>query len=185
MIMRDERVYHEYANWKIENNDLLKYLVESNSNLILRFKHVIDVIDHLYDKLIDDATYTEDEDHIFETGFYYLFDQLEEITRLLKKSYQNDIKILELRAKDVNLLLSTIDFQNELLGVENFEQKDMDKLVDFEQDVTKRLENKEEIPLFMFDQLDEMTFIMFQKLNVEYYPINDIFLEIADELGIL
>ena len=61
----------------------------------------------------------------------------------------------------------------------------MDKLVDFEQDVTKRLENKEEIPLFMFDQLDEMTFIMFQKLNVEYYPINDIFLEIADELGIL
>ena len=60
-----------------------------------------------------------------------------------KKSYQNDIKILELRAKDVNLLLSTIDFQNELLGVENFEQKDMDKLVDFEQDVTKRLENKE------------------------------------------
>ncbi len=183
--MRDERVYHEYANWKIENNDLVKYLVESNSDLILRFKHVIGVTDHLYDKLIDDKTYTDDEDHIFETGFYYLFDQLEEISRLLKKSYKNDIKILELRAKDVNLLLSTIDFQNELLGVENFEQKDMDKLVDFEQDITKKLENKEEIPKTMFDQLDEMTFEMFQKLNVEYYPINDIFLEIADELGIL
>ncbi|PKK92433.1 MAG: hypothetical protein CVV62_00340, partial [Tenericutes bacterium HGW-Tenericutes-7] len=136
-------------------------------------------------KLIDDETYTDDEDHIFETGFYYLFDQLEEITRLLKKSYQNDIKNLELRAKDVNLLLSTIDFQNELLGVENFEQKDMDLLVDFEQDITKKIENKEEIPISMFDQLDQMTFEMFQKLNVEYYPINDIFLEIADELGIL
>ncbi|MFH0766725.1 MAG: hypothetical protein ABH890_02065 [Bacillota bacterium] len=183
--MRDERIYHEYANWKIENNDLLKYLVDSNSDLILRFKHVIEVTDYLYEKLIDDTKYTDDEDHIFETGFYYLFDQLEEITGLMKKSYQNNIKNLEERAKDVNLLLSTIDFQNELLGVENFEQNDMDKLIDFEQDIVKRLENKEEIPNFMYEQLDEMTFEMFQKLNVEYYPLNDIFLEIADELGIL
>ncbi|MBN2300773.1 MAG: hypothetical protein JXC31_06285 [Acholeplasmataceae bacterium] len=183
--MRDERVYHEYANWKIENYDLLKYLVESNSDLIIRFKHVIDVIDHLYNKLIDDANYSEDEDQIFETGFYYMFDQIEEITGLLKKSYQNNIKNLEQRAKDVNLLLSTIDFQNELLGVENFEQVDMDKLIDFEHDVVKKLENKEEVPMFMFEKLDKMTFEMFQKLNVEYYAINDIFLDIADELGIL
>ncbi|MBU1093872.1 MAG: hypothetical protein KKH01_05370 [Firmicutes bacterium] len=183
--MRDERVYHEYANWKIENNDLLKYLIEKNSDLIIRFKHVIDVTDYLYDKLIDDLTYSDEEDQIFETGFYYLFDQLEEITGLMKKTYKNDIKNLEQRAKEVNLLLSTIDFQNELLGVENFEQKDMDKLVDFEQDVMKKLENKEDVPHFMYEQLDEMTYEMFQKLNVEYYPINDIFLEIADELGIL
>ncbi len=183
--MREERVYHEYANWKIENDELLKYLIEKNSDLIIRFKHVIDVTDFLYDKLIDDKTYTEEEDQIFETGFYYLFDQLEEITGLMKKAYKNDIKNLEVRAKEVNLLLSTIDFQNELLGVENFQQKDMDKLIDFELDVMKRLENKEEVPNFMYEQLDEMTYEMFQKLNVEYYPINDIFLEIADELGIL
>lgn len=109
--MRDEKVYHEYANWKIENHELLKYLVESHSDLILRFKHVIDVTDYLYDKLIDDETYTDDEDHIFETGFYYLFDQIEEIVKLLKKAYQNNVQDLEKRAKDVNLLLSAIDFQ--------------------------------------------------------------------------
>ncbi len=183
--MRDEKVYHEYANWKMENHDLLKYLIESNSDLIVRFKHVIDVIDYLYDKLIDDVDYSDDDDQIFETGFYYLFDQIEEITKLLRKSYQNNVKNLEERAKDVNLLLSTIDFQNELLGVENFEQKDMDKLIDFEQILIKKIQNKEEVPSSMYDELDEMTFEMFQKLNVEYFPINDIFLEIADELGIL
>ncbi len=183
--MRDEKVYHEYASWKMENHDLLKYLVDNNSDLIIRFKHVIDVIDHLYDKLIDDPNFSDEEDHIFETGFYYLFDQIEEITGLLKTSYQNNIKDLEKRSKDVNLLLSAIDFQNELLGVENFEQKDMDLLVEFEQDVLKRLENKESIPLEMFDKLDKISFDLFKKLEVEYYPINDIFLEIADELGIL
>ena len=183
--MRDEKVYHEYANWKIENHELLKYLVENNSDLILRFRHVIDVTDFLYDKLIDDVRYTEDEDQIFETGFYYLFDQIEEITNLLKKAYQNNVQDLEKRAKDVNLLLSTIDFQNELLGVENFEQKDMDKLVEFEQFVLEKLEKKESVPDHMFSKLDKISYEIFNKLNLEYYPIDDIFLEIVDELGIL
>lgn len=183
--MRDERVYHEYANWKIENYDLLKYLVESNSDLIIRFKHVIDVTDYLYDRLIDDQNYTDDEDQIFETGFYYLFDQIDEIVTLLKSSYKNNIKDLEQRAKDVNLLLSTIDFQNELLGVENFEQKDLEKLVDFEQNILKLLENKQEVPINLYEELDQMTLEIFSKLNLEYFPVNDIFLEIADELGIL
>jgi hypothetical protein len=183
--MRDERVYHEYANWKIENYDLLKYLVESNSDLIIRFKHVIDVTDFLYDRLIDDKSYTDDEDQIFETGFYYLFDQIDEIVTLLKTAYKNNIKDLEQRAKDVNLLLSTIDFQNELLGVENFEQKDLEKLVSFEQNIFKLLENKQDVPINLYEELDQMTFEIFKKLNLEYFPVNDIFLEIADELGIL
>jgi len=183
--MRDERVYHEYANWKLENHDLLKYLVDNKSDLTIRFKHVIDVTDHLYDKLIDDPNFTDEESHIFETGFYYLFDQIEEIVKLLKSGYKNDIQSLEKRAKDVNLLLSTIDFQNELLGVENFDQKDMDQLVDFEDKIFKLIENKESVPESIYKDLDHMTFNMFKRMDVDFYPINDIFLEIADELGIL
>ncbi len=183
--MRDERIYHDYANWKIENHELLTYLVDKNSDLIIRFKHVIDVIDHLYDKLIDDVNYTDEENQIFETGFYYMFDQMEEIVSLLKKSYHNNIEDLENRANDVNLLLAAIDFQNELLGVEDFEQKDMDVLVEFEKKILKMLENKQEIPQDLYDQLDKVSLEIFTKLHVEYYPINDIFLEIADELGIL
>jgi hypothetical protein len=182
--VRDERIYHEYASWKMENHDLLKYLTDNNSDLIIRFKHVIDVTDYLYDKLIDDVTYTEEDDQIFETGFYYLFDQMEEILKLLKL-YNNNIKDLETRAKDVNLLLSTIDFQNELLSSEDFEQKDMDKLVSFEQEVLSKLEKKEDVPFSMFEKLDHITLEMFSKLKIDYYPVNTIFLEIADELGIL
>lgn len=183
--MRDEQIYHEYANWKMDHNDLLKYLVENDSDLILRFKHVIEVIDHLYDKLVDDSHHSEDEDNIFETGFYYTLDQMEEIIKLLSKNYDNDIKKLENRAKDVNLLLSVIDFQNELLGVDDVEQSDLDKLLDFEKNILKYLENREQVPETMFKSFDKMTRDMFKRLDVEYYPINDIFLEIADELGII
>lgn len=183
--MRDERVYHEYANYKIEYHELLNYLLENKSDLIIRFKHVIDVIDYLYDRLIDDQTYTEEEDHIFQTGFYYIADQIDEIDKLLKKTYANDIKALEERSKEVNLLLSTIDFQNELLSVEQFDQSDLDFLADFEREILKKLENKEEIDETFFKKLDQQTYIIFKKLDIEYYPIDDIFLDIADELGIL
>ena len=79
--MRDELKYHEYANWKLEHHELLKYLTENNSNLMIRFKHVLDVTDYLYDKLIDSKIFSEDEDQIFETGFYYLFDQIDKISQ--------------------------------------------------------------------------------------------------------
>jgi len=183
--MRDEKVYHEYANWKMEHHDLLKYLIERNSDLMIRFKHVIDVIDYLYDKLIDDPTYSEEEDQIFETGFYYMVDQIEEIDQLLKKTYQNNLEDLDKKSKDVNLLLTTIDFQNELLGLETFDDKDMNVLVSFEEKVKKLLEDKKEIPKEMYEELDQLSYELFKKLDVEYYPINHIFLEIADELGIL
>jgi hypothetical protein len=183
--MRDERVYHEYANFKLEHNDLLRYLIDNNSDLIVRFKHVIDVIDHLYDKLIDDPTYTEEEDQIFQTGFYYIVDNIEEITKLLDKPYKGDIAALEKRAMDVNLLLSAIDFQNELLSVENYDQQDLDYLSDFEKEIAKRLENHEEVDQSLYTELDQKTVQIFQKLDIEYYPIDDIFLDIADELGII
>jgi hypothetical protein len=183
--MREERVYHDYANFKMEHHDLLKYLIENNSDLIIRFKHVIEVIDYLYEKLIDDVTYTEEEDQIFQTGFYYIAANIEETAKLLNKTYQGDIKALEERSKEVNLLLSTIDFQNELLSVDNYDQQDMDFLTDFEKELIKKLENKEIIEDKLFKTLDEKTLEIFQKLEIEYYPIDDIFLDIADELGII
>ncbi len=183
--MRDEKIYHEYANWKLEHHELLKHLLETDSKLVFRFKHVLDVVDYLYDKLIDDPEYNEDEHNIFETGFYYVFDQFEEINQLLKNSYQNDVSKLESHAQDVNLLLDTIDFQNELLTAENFEQDDMQKLIDFEKDILKRLEANEQVPGDMYQTLDQITLEIFNKMNHAYYPVNDIFYEIADELGIL
>ena len=168
----------------MENHDLLKNLTENNSDLMIRFKHVLDVTDYLYNKLIDDPNFSEDEDQIFETGFYYLFDQIDKITQLLKP-YQNEFKALEKRAKEINLLLSAIDFQNELATLEDYDDTDMADLIDFEQEITKKIENKEEVEEDMYEKLDRITFEIFNKLDVEYYPINDIFLEIADELGIL
>lgn len=185
MAGRDESIYHEYANWKLEYNDLIKYLRENDSDLIVRFKHVFDVTDFLYDKLIDDPNFSDEENQIFETGFYYVFDQMDRIQDLLKNTYNDQIEALEKKAKDVNLLLSAVDFQNELLSAESFDQKDLDELMTFEQSIESKIKNKEELPESLFNDLDQLTYRIFQNMDVDYYPINDIFLDIADELGIL
>ena len=185
MSTRDESVYHEYANWKLENHDLFKYLRENDSDLIIRFKHVFDVTDFLYDKLIDDPSFSDEENQIFETGFYYVFDQMDKIQQILKDTYNDQIADLEKQAKDINLLLSTIDFQNELLSVESYNQKDLDDLIQFEKEVETKIRNKEVISQETFEALDQLSYRIFHDMNVEYYPINDIFFDIADELGIL
>lgn len=183
--MIDEKVYHQYANWKLENDELIKYLRDQNSDLMIRFKHIFDVIDYLYDQLIDDPNYGEDQHEIFLTGFYYIFDMVDKIQEILKDSYHNNVKALEKFSKEVNLLLSTIDFQNELLSIEDYRVDDMNALLDFEQDILDNLKQKKEIPSEMFEKLDRMTLKMFKEMEVDFYPIQDIFLEIADELGIL
>lgn len=185
MLTRNESIYNEYANWKLEVNDLVKYLRDNESDLIIRFKHVFDVTDFLYDKLIDDPSFSDEENQIFETGFYYIFDQIDKIKDLLEDAYDGQVDALEKRAKDVNLLLNTIDFQNELLSADAFKQRDLDALNQVEQRILTHIMNKEDIPEDIFDKVDRLSYRIFHDMDVDYYPINDIFFEIADELGIL
>ena len=183
--MRDEKIYHEYANWKVEHHELFKYLAESDSGLFIRFKHVLEITDYLYDKLIDDLSYTDDEHSIFESGFYYIFDQVDVIDELLQKSYKQNMKELELHAKDVTLLLTVLEFKNELLGMDQYEQNDFDKLEAFEQLIMKTIEQKRTVSEEKFVEFDKLADDIFSKFEDDFYPTYNIFLDIADELGIL
>ena len=181
----EESIYQEYANWKITHHDLLQHLKENHSDLMIRFRHVLDVTDFLYDKLIDDPNFTEEEHHIFETGFYYIFDQIDKINQLCQDVFHGKMDELEKYTKEVNLLLSTIDFQNELLSHEQVTQDAIDDFHDFETMIESQIRNKQHVSNELFDKLDHMSYRIFNQLNIEFYPINDIFFDIADELGIL
>src|SRR5690554_2096954 len=123
--MKDELLYHEYAGWLLEYDKLIKSLKKLKSPIYDRFKNILDVVDYFYNKLIDDPEFNEEDHNIFETGFYYLFDQVEEIRSLLEEVYNYNIEDLNKEADKVNLLLTTIDFQNELISHDEFDDKDM------------------------------------------------------------
>lgn len=183
--MRDELIYHDYAGWKLEHHDLVDNLKKVNSPLILRFEHVLTVTDFLYDKLIDDPEFNQIDHEIFVDGFTYIYDQFEEIKKILREHFSNDFLALNASAKKVNLLLNTIDFQNELLSIEDFEQTDMEFFLKFEEQIIDKLSKKDPFPDALYQTLDQESEKIFNKLQVEYYPVSAIFMAIADELGLI
>ncbi|WP_162146856.1 hypothetical protein [Acholeplasma granularum] len=183
--MENELIYNEYAGWKLDNHELLMNLKNLDSLIIFRFENVLNVIDFLYDKLIDDPTYNEDDHDNFTFGFNYVHGQVEEIKKILNDYYGGDYLALNLDAKKVNLLLNTIDFQHELLDLDNFDPKSMELLLNFEAEIIDKLSKKEPLEEKMYSKLDELSLKIFKNLNIDYYPIDSIYLEIADELGLL
>lgn len=181
----DEKTYNEFANWKLENDDLLTEMENKAPDVYFRFKHILNVVDHYYNKLIDDKDYSADDDAIFRTGFYYLVDQIDDIQTLLEKVYKDNVEELNKHSKEINLFLNTIDFQTELLNNELDNNEDIQRLMDFDQDVYHYLTKKNPIPDNFYEELDLLTLNIFRRLNINYYSVNDIFLEIADELNIL
>lgn len=179
-------VFHDYANWILEISDLTEALKEKKSILLDRFKYVLDVLDFLYDKKINEKTLNNEEESIFETGFYYVFEQFENIKLILEHDYQGDIDLMDIQSKTVILLLNTIEFQNEIIGnSDEANEAHMQLLVDIEQEVLGLLEKKTDAPIDLFEKLDTVTEGIYKDLELDYYPIHDIFFEIADEFGLI
>ena len=69
----------------------------------------------------------------------------------------------------MNLFLNAIDFQTELLNNELEADPDIDRLMVFDKDIIKLIQNKEAVPENYFKELDELTYRVFKKLNIDYY----------------
>lgn len=181
----DERVYHEYAGWQLEYNDILKKIKSEGNDIYYRIKHVADVIDYLYVQLTEDKDYSEEEDQIFKTGYFYFATQVHEINEIVKKYYNNDYKLANKRAKEINLLLNTIEFQDEALNLEVERTEDINKLLSFDEKILSYLNKNKEVPENLYEELNLLVANIFDEDDLNYLTVNNIFLEIADELNIL
>ncbi len=176
-------IYTDYANWKLENYDLIESLVKNKSKAISRFNSFIAVVDYLYDKYVEEKKLDGDLELIFSTGFDYIYDQFLMIETLLEKNFNNDINELEKYSKTINLLLYINDFQNEALNYKEgtFDLKPLDDLND---KVMNYLDKHENAPDEYFAILSDITSSMFDNLDEEFHTVDQIYYEIAVELGI-
>ena len=176
-------IYTDYSNWKSENFELINTLIKNKSKTISRFTSVIAVVDYLYDKHSTEKKLNDDLELIFSTGFDYIYDQFLLIQTLLKKNFNNDYMELEKYSKTINLLLYINDFQNEALNYKET-KNDLKKLDDLYDKVTKSIDNKKNVPDEYFAILSDITSSMFDNLDIEFHTIDQIYYEIAIELGI-
>jgi hypothetical protein len=174
-------IFTDYANWKIENYEMIQALITLKSKVISRFSHVIAVVDYLYNEKIknkDMETYLED---IFDSGFNYLYDRFQTISQIAKEQFRGNIQELDKIAKTINLLLYTDDFLDEIYNVE-YKKEDLNRLEDFEQKVYEYVEKHEIVPDEMFGLLDDITYPIFKD---EYQGVNEIMYEVALDLDLI
>lgn len=180
--MEENTIFTDYEAWKRENNELITTLVKKQSKAIQRFSPVLAVVDYLYEQN-QKGTLSEDEELIFSTGFDYIYDQFQIIQSLLEDNFNNDYDEMEKYGQTINLLLYINDFEAELKVNDNL-KKDIKKLTDLEDKVNSYLDKKENAPDEYFALLDDITYSIFTKNNIEIHTVDQIFYEIAIEYGI-
>ena len=176
-------IFNDYESWKKENQEFIYQLVKSKSKTISRFTSVIAVVDYLYEKHLHTPNLSEEEEIFFSTGVDYIYDNFYTIKTILDYKFNNDFVEMEKHAKTINLLLYVHEFQSELLNQE-LRSDDLNRLNDFEEKVSAHLDRKENIPDAYFPMLDDIVTPIFQKLQIEFQPIESIFYEVALEFGI-
>lgn len=180
--MEQNTIFEDYEAWKRENSNLINTLVKNNSKTIARFTPVLAVVDYLYEQNKKD-TLSNDEEVIFSTGFDYIYDQFQIIESLLEDTFNNDFKEMEKCGQTINLLLYINDFEAELKLNEKL-KKDIKKLNDLEDKINSYLEKKENAPDEYFQVLDDITYSIFTKNDMDFHTVDQIFYEIAVEYGI-
>ncbi len=171
----------DYRNWLLENNDFLNHLSHHNSVLYLYIKDVIislNYIDALEENEVD-----ADMREIFDTGYAYLYNFIEELKIILENYFKNDFhKFIEndafihyyMYVSEIRDVLIDDNVYNEIVK-EQFEYI----LEKIELILQGNLENN----LELIDEFNErMMSVMPMKKS--YLTISDIFVEVLDRLKI-
>lgn len=183
--MIDETIYHEYVNFKLENEEFIKELEKKADDVYYRFSHVNLILEYLYNDLINRDIADETDTIVFETAYFYLVNQIAEIKELLSRFFKNDFEKLNKEAKAINLLLNTFDFQTELANLNLEENNNLSELYEFDKKIIACFEEEKTVPENYYLELDKIIAGIYEDFSIEPSSLNMIFLEIAEEYNII
>ncbi len=176
-------VLKDYANWKMENVEILEKLKANDSMIYDRLEPVYKVLNAIYEEAVEQRDLTEDMRTIFQVGLNYLHTQFEVIRIYYEKLFQSDCHRFEHYSPLMGYLLFISDFRADL------EEYDED-LIDFSDlnDVETLIENmiaeKDDNFQYAADRLNKAIDEIVNQLDFEYVSIIDIFVEIAENLNV-
>ncbi len=177
-----ELVLKDYANWKMDNAEVLETFKQHGSMIYDRLEPVYAVMDYVYQRAINHGTLNEDLETIFQVGLNYLHDQFEAIRIYFEKLFEGDCGIFENYAVLVGYLMFISDFRADLEGLED--SLDFTSLDDVENTIENMIATRENNYVYAGEILNEATQDIVEQLDFEYVSIIDIFVEIARNLGV-
>lgn len=174
-------ILQDYANWKMENVEILERFKHNDSILYDRLEPVYAVLNHVYEMALEEEL-SEDLQTIFQVGLNYLHSQFEVIRVYYEKLFDSDCNLFEEFAPLVGYLLFISDFRADL--------EEYEELIDFEplDQVETMIENmiaeRDDRFEYAAQQLNKTTNKIVEQLDFEYVSVIDIYVEIAENLGV-
>ncbi len=178
----DNIIYKDYATWKIENNETLEQFNDNSSVIYERLEPVYEVLNHIYDIVVDNKEIDEDLETIFQVGFNYLNTQFDIIKIYFETLFQSKCDDFADYSDMILFLLYIYDLRIDLEN--NDINSDIEELNDLETNIENMIMEKRDDQEYINSKMNETLGVVFNLMNYEYVSIIDVFVEIAENLGI-
>lgn len=176
------KMFKDYQGWLLDNKDFYNHLKNHDSSLYYRFQPVYEVLYYLYESNKKLDKLDEDIDKIFQVGFEFLHMQFFTCKLLLEKTFNNDFHAFLVYDQVIGYNLFLEDLKYELIEKSvKYKESELNKLNDYLEDI---IENKSVIPDNLNLYVDSKVYKIIGKETYHFTGIIDIFVEIADTLGL-
>ena len=178
----NDLLYKDYAAWKLENTELLTKF-QSNQNIIYdRLEPVYVVLEHIYNLVCEQVELDEDYETIFEVGFNYLNSQFEIIKIYFDSLFQQKCDDFIEYSELLLYLIYLLDIRNDLES-QGF-NSDIEELNELETLIENMIMERRNDITYISDKMNNTLSNVFKALDFEFVSIIDVFVEIAENLGI-
>ncbi len=175
-------ILKDFVNWKLDNVEVLERFKHHGSLIYDRLEPVYVVLNFIYEKAVEEDELTEELETIFQVGLNYLHAQFEVIRIYFEKLFNSSCELFEDYTPLVGYLLFISDLRSDL---EAFEKDiDFSDLNEVETLIENMIAERRDEFEYAANQLNKATYNIVKHLDFEYVSIIDIFVEIAENLGI-
>lgn len=175
-------MYQDYATWKIENSETIGQFNDNSSVVYERLESVYEVLNHIYDMVIEKKEIDEDLETIFQVGFNYLNTQFDIIKIYFETLFQSKCDDF---AGYSNMILYLLYIYDLRIDLENNDiNSDIEELNDLETNIENMIMERRDDHDFINSQMNETLAVVFGLMDYEYVSVVDVFVEIAENLGL-
>lgn len=175
-------IYEDYINYMNEHNELIEKLYQTSSKALLCLDDVVRVCDHIYKQSTNNETISSELEQIFEIGFGYLVNSLNDLETYYKDYLDSDIILFNQYSELLIYSLLIDDYKSYLLSNDELDNERKEAIEEMLSEIDNIVANKKSFDESLIkkytDTLESMGY------NEEFKPSYIVFAMIQEELEI-
>lgn len=170
------KIIDDYKYWIDAKKDFLEEMKNSESLIHDRLSAIILTLEHLAKK----EEFDEDEGYIFNVGFMYLYEQINNIESYVASNFKK-FESLDENSVVFNFLCYLEDFKTDYTRME---ESDRENIEDYIDQVESVLLSRDSISNLLYEEINATITDLTEEYG-DYLPITEIYQQIGENFNIL